>query len=261
MVTVPDIGNPLPDWDAATEAAVRASVEQFGIVVPVVKDQHGRIIDGHHRVRLADELGISYSEQVREVASDEEALALAITLNADRRQVSSRQRREIVASLRREGHSQRAIADAVGASRTTIRRDIEAQVGREAHLPETTVGRDGKEYVARRPKTPKPASSPASDSESAPLILLPTRWSPKWVAAITRTRNALAVCDRGALKELDAGIERARKAEKPKEPEPAAEEPPPAKSRFGRKAAPQRAKGCTFDTPRGCKCKLCGKVH
>ncbi len=49
--------DPLPP---AVEAALRASIDRFGVLVPVAKDQHGNITDGHHRVRIADELGIEY---------------------------------------------------------------------------------------------------------------------------------------------------------------------------------------------------------
>ncbi|MGH9187583.1 MAG: ParB N-terminal domain-containing protein [Acidimicrobiales bacterium] len=45
--------DPLP---APLEAALRASIERFGVLVPVVKDAAGDIIDGHHRQRIADEL-------------------------------------------------------------------------------------------------------------------------------------------------------------------------------------------------------------
>ncbi len=48
---------PFAALDAATESALRASIERFGVLVAVVHDQDGRILDGHHRSRLADELG------------------------------------------------------------------------------------------------------------------------------------------------------------------------------------------------------------
>src|SRR4051812_39932626 len=44
--------------EPATEAALRASIERFGVLVPVTFDQRGRILDGHHRWRMAAELGV-----------------------------------------------------------------------------------------------------------------------------------------------------------------------------------------------------------
>jgi ParB family chromosome partitioning protein len=101
-----------PPLDVATEAALRASIERFGVLVPVVHDQHGRILDGHHRSRLADALGVRYRVDTVRVADDAEAQAVARSLNVDRRHLSAAQRREIAAALRAEGHSLRAIAGA-----------------------------------------------------------------------------------------------------------------------------------------------------
>lgn len=146
-----------PALDPAVEAALRASVQRWGVLVPVAKDQHGRILDGHHRSRIADELGVRYAVLVHHVADDEDAEAIARTLNTDRRHLTVEQRREMVAVLREQGHSQRAIAGAVGVSRTQVRNDL-AQVGTSAHLnePETVAGKDGKRYPAKRPERPKP---------------------------------------------------------------------------------------------------------
>lgn len=137
-----------PVLDAATEAALRASIERFGVLVPVAKDQHGRILDGFHRSRLADELGVAYRVDVHVVADDGEAREIARTLNADRRQLTVEQRREVVSVLREQGHSLRAIGGAVGVTKSQVERDL-------AGVPDgtpaaETIGRDGKRYPARR---------------------------------------------------------------------------------------------------------------
>lgn len=139
-----------PSLDPATEAALRASIEKWGVLVPVHKDQHGRIIDGHHRSRIADELGVDYVRLVHHVESDEQAKELAYTLNADRRQMDVTTRRQVVAQLRSQGHSTRAIAEAVGVSQPTVHRDIESTDSHES-VPDRIVGKDGKSRPARRP--------------------------------------------------------------------------------------------------------------
>lgn len=111
--------------DLATESALRASIVRWGVLVPVVVDQNGNIIDGHHRSRIADDLGIDYVIQERHVADEAEAIALAVTLNADRRQLNPEERREMVAVLRDEGHTTRAIASALGVGQSTVIRDCE----------------------------------------------------------------------------------------------------------------------------------------
>lgn len=142
----------LPLLDAATESALRASIERFGVLVPIHVDQHGRTLDGHHRRRLADELGVPYRVDVVQVADDDEAREIARTLNLDRRQISPEQRRELVAVLRQEGHSQRAIAGAVGVSQKQVRNDL-AQLSTSTQFtePERTKGLDNKWRPAKRP--------------------------------------------------------------------------------------------------------------
>ena len=51
--------------DDATEAALRSSIQRHGVLVPIFKDQHDRILDGHQRSRIADEVGVAYEEAVR----------------------------------------------------------------------------------------------------------------------------------------------------------------------------------------------------
>jgi ParB-like chromosome segregation protein Spo0J len=142
------LNNPMPPLDAATESALRESIRRFGVLVPVVHDQHGRVLDGHHRSRIADEEKVRYRVDLVTVTDDDEARAIAVTLNADRRQLGTDQRREIVAALRAEGHSLRAIAGAVGVDAKTIRNDI---AGGDISPPAEIVGQDGKRYPAKRP--------------------------------------------------------------------------------------------------------------
>ena len=101
------------------EDALRASIERFGVLVPITVDQHGEVLDGHHRKRIAEELKAPYDRLVRVCETDEERLEIARTLNADRRQLTEEQRRAVAVDLRRDGHSERAIAGALGVSQPT----------------------------------------------------------------------------------------------------------------------------------------------
>lgn len=138
-----------PALDTATEAALRESVLRFGVLVPVVRDQHGRTLDGHHRARVADSLGVSFRVDVVTVADDEEALDISRTLNSDRRHMDAPQRREVESALREQGHSFRAIAGALGVSHVTVQNDLRG--GNELPPAAETLGRDGKRYPSRRP--------------------------------------------------------------------------------------------------------------
>lgn len=121
VTDVDDTFQPMPDLPAEDLEALRANIAANGIVVPVLLDQHGRIIDGHHRVRIARELGIDFPTEVREV-DDEEAMDLAFALNVHRRHLTREQVREIIRReiSRRPGDSDRAIARRVGCSPTTV---------------------------------------------------------------------------------------------------------------------------------------------
>lgn len=79
-----DVRAALPDLDNATEAALRESIDRFGVLVPVVTDQRGKLIDGHHRSRIAKELGISYQVTTVVVTDDAQAAEICLSLNADR---------------------------------------------------------------------------------------------------------------------------------------------------------------------------------
>lgn len=137
-----------PALDRATEDALRESINRWGVIVPIVIDQNGQVIDGHHRKRIAGELGIYCDEQQIEVGSEDDARAIAATLNTDRRHMDIDQRRAIVAHLREQGHSLRAIAGAVGVSAKTVHQDLE---GVTQVTPETVRGADGKTYPSTRP--------------------------------------------------------------------------------------------------------------
>lgn len=138
-----------PALDAATEAALRASIQRFGVLVPVTKDQHGRILDGHHRARIAKELGVEYGIRLRKVASESEAREIARTLNEDRRHMPRDQRQVVVKALKEEGHSNVAIGNVVKVDEATVRRDLSGSAHAE---PDRVKGLDGKSYPASKPK-------------------------------------------------------------------------------------------------------------
>jgi ParB-like chromosome segregation protein Spo0J len=148
-----------PALNAATEAALRRSIEQFGVLVPVLVDQHGEILDGNHRVRFAGEIGVTYPTHVIEIPDGADVAEMLISLNDDRRpRLTLEQRREAVVALREEGHSLRAIAGAVGVKSTkTVRDDLAANCAPGAQLvPERVTGLDGKSRPAMREKPPSP---------------------------------------------------------------------------------------------------------
>lgn len=112
----------MPPLSPEQYGALREDIARRGVLVPVVVDQHGRILDGHHRRAIADSLGVDCPVEVREVADDDAARDVALTLNLARRHLTREQRREMVAAEveARPDDSDRAIARRFGCSPSTV---------------------------------------------------------------------------------------------------------------------------------------------
>ena len=61
------------------------------------------------------------------------------------------QRLPVVVALREEGHSTRAIAGALGVSKSLVHKDLKRDVSTGGHVPAETTGLDGKTYPASKP--------------------------------------------------------------------------------------------------------------
>jgi hypothetical protein len=146
-----------PNLTADEMEALTADIKERGVMVPVEVDENGEILDGHHRVMIADSLGIEYPTVVRSGWTEDQKLVHVVALNAHRRQLTATERSEVVATLRKAKLSTRAIAKAVGVGPTTVRRDLSnAPSGAMPERIETT---DGRTYPAARPRL-DPAPDP-----------------------------------------------------------------------------------------------------
>jgi N6-adenosine-specific RNA methylase IME4 len=141
------------------EDALRASIERFGVLVPVVRDQHGVTIDGHHRARLADELGVTYRVDVVSVADENEAREIARHLNSRRRHLSGEQLKEHIVMLAERTTpsgvgelSQPEIAKVAGVSQPYVSQVLsDPELISTYKLPGARRGADGKVRPAKRP--------------------------------------------------------------------------------------------------------------
>ena len=137
--------------------ALKADIAERGVLVPVEYDEHGNILDGHHRVRACGELGIKDWPTVTRGGMDDEAKAEhVLTLNLSRRHLTREQRRELVKKLRIErGWSLPRIAERLGVSYGTVQSDAKQAVSSD-NLPPRIEGSDGKSYAPTKPK-PSPS--------------------------------------------------------------------------------------------------------
>jgi len=106
----------LPPLDPETYAGLKANIALNGVLVPVVRGQDGRILDGFARAQIAAELGYECPTAVQEGLSEPEKRSLVRALNLARRQLDGRSRRAIIADQLRErpGLSNRRIARGLG---------------------------------------------------------------------------------------------------------------------------------------------------
>ena len=113
----------LPELTPTEYAALRDSIAAEGIRVPVQVDEDGVILDGHHRARIADELGIDCpTVTVSNLDTETAKRTVALGLNLSRRHLNREQTRQVIAaSLEADPHlSDREQARRLGVSPTTV---------------------------------------------------------------------------------------------------------------------------------------------
>ena len=87
----------LPALTPEEYQTLKADIEINGILVPIIRAETGETIDGHHRERIAAELGIAdIPVKIVTGLGDEERRHMAIRLNANRRQLNAEQKRHMI---------------------------------------------------------------------------------------------------------------------------------------------------------------------
>ena len=139
----------LPDLSAEDFAALRADIAARGVLVPVEYDEDGNILDGHHRVRACEELGLTdWPRFIRKGLSEADKRVHARQLNLARRHLNRDQKRDLIAAQLRETpeKSNRQVAEGLGVDHKTVAA-VRGAVEATGEIPqlEKTVGADGKE--------------------------------------------------------------------------------------------------------------------
>lgn len=140
----------MPPLSDEEYAELKSDIAARGVMVPIEFDEHGNVLDGHHRLMICNELEIKdYPKVVRAGMTESEKRTHARKLNMARRQLNQEQRRELIREQLRETpeFSDRQIAKAIGVSDKTVgaqRRDMES--GAEIPHLENRQGTDGKQY-------------------------------------------------------------------------------------------------------------------
>ena len=157
----------LPELPPEQFEALKADIAERGVVVPVVVDEFGAILDGHNRARACRELGINdYPVEVRSGLSEEEKRVFARKLNVLRRHLSRDQVRDLIAEQLKEtpAWANNRIAGALGVDDKTVA-TVRAGLEATSELPklDKLVGADGKERPVKRPRNGRRSRSVAGD--------------------------------------------------------------------------------------------------
>src|SRR5699024_655508 len=131
MATASVMFHHLPPLTPEQYSALEASILEHGILSPVITDENGVILDGHHRSRIAAEHSLSCPKQIVYGKTDTEKRTMALSMNLDRRHLSREQKRALVAEsvkadpqvpdyqhAKRTGVSDKTV--------TAVRRELEA---------------------------------------------------------------------------------------------------------------------------------------
>lgn len=125
------VGRYLPPLTSVEYQALRADIEANGVLVPVVVDEYGNVIDGFNRTEIAADLGIKdYPTRLVSGLTEEEKRHMALGLNANRRSLTTQQKRHLIQEeLKRSPDlSNNWLAEIVGVSDKTVesvRRELE----------------------------------------------------------------------------------------------------------------------------------------
>lgn len=146
----------MPPLTSVEYAELKESIRRDGINVPVIIDEDGNVIDGHHRVMIAQELGIKYPKHMVYGLSEDQKLDMSVSLNVDRRQLTREQKRQVVAAQlkRHPEKSNREHARQIGVDHKTVDavRDSLEESGEIPHFSKREDPRTGNlTQVAVRP--------------------------------------------------------------------------------------------------------------
>lgn len=135
--------------------SLKADIAERGVLVAIEFDEDGNVLDGHHRLQIAHELGIEdYPTVIRSGWTEAQKRSHARSLNVHRRHLNQEQRRLLIAQelLENPSASNNSVAKRLGVSDMTVA-SVRNTLG-DAAQSEFVTGADGKLYPAKRTETP-----------------------------------------------------------------------------------------------------------
>ena len=139
----------MPPLTAEEYTELKNDIAQRGVMVPIEYDEHGNVLDGHHRLQICAELGITdFPTVIREGMTEAEKRTHARKLNMARRQLNREQKQELIREQLRETPeiSDRQIATMLGTSHPTVAKQRQGmEESGELERFTSSIGADGKE--------------------------------------------------------------------------------------------------------------------
>jgi ParB-like chromosome segregation protein Spo0J len=97
----PEYASLVPDQSPEEYESLKQSIkEENGLYVPITVNQNGIVLDGHHRYKACQELGIEPKTQVKEFRDKLAEQQFVIDCNLIRRQLNNFQRTELALKLK-----------------------------------------------------------------------------------------------------------------------------------------------------------------
>ncbi len=194
----------LPDLSAEDFSALKADISARGVLVPVEYDEDGSILDGHHRVRACEELGLAdWPRFIRKGLSEADKRVHARQLNLARRHLNREQKRDLIAAQLRETpeKSNRQVAEGLGVDHKTVSA-VRAEREELGEIPQVTVRQGKINYPATRKPIRTAFVDPTPEGQKEALATAKEIRAEKAAASRTERLDKIAEISKGN-RELD----------------------------------------------------------
>jgi ParB-like chromosome segregation protein Spo0J len=162
----------MPDLSEEDYNALKANIGHRGILVPIVVDEKGCILDGHHRKRIADELGISCPQEMRSGLPDADKVELVVAFNIARRHLTREQKQAVIDRLLQDApeKSNRQVARVAAVDHKTVAklRLAKERRGDITHVAKRTDTKGRQQPVSTPAVALEP--TPAKSSQATPRV-------------------------------------------------------------------------------------------
>jgi len=136
---------------------LKEDIADRGVMVPIEYDEDGNILDGHHRLKACQELGIKeWPRFIRQGLTEFEKIVHIRKLNQARRHMTKEEREASWAEMRKEGMTYQAIAETDGTvSKSTVHEALKNHVSDSGNVPATITDTKGRKQPAKKPRKKK----------------------------------------------------------------------------------------------------------